>query len=169
MKIDNWSIIGNNNPYLAPELRSIFLHGIVDDHPRLGKNIKMTSSRIVTAEGLTITTKSGSVYELGNVDPKYLEYLKENNIEFNPEQPITFKEKRMWRIKYLFRWLKWIFEGRPTIKYPGKNCGCCGTWIGEEFTIPAYQSNGGWWDTWGLCEKGTGCRKNEIQSKSPYE
>jgi hypothetical protein len=90
MKLNNWSVVyGEQNPYLAPELRSARLHGIVDDHPRLGKNVEVTTSKIVKAEGLIITTNSGSIYELELVDLKYLEYLQENNINFNPKQPIT--------------------------------------------------------------------------------
>jgi hypothetical protein len=166
MKLNNWSVVGDNDPYRAPELRCARLHGIVDDHPRLGKNTEISTSSIMTAEGLIVITKSGSVYELGTVDPKYLEYLKENNINFNPEQPITMRKTKMWRIKYFFKWLKWKLEGSQMLSFPGKHCGCCGAWLNEPYTIPAYKSAAadGWWDSWGLCKKGEGCRKGEINA-----
>lgn len=43
----------------------------------------------------------------------------------------------------------------PYIKYNGFHCGCCGTWIEEEFTVPKWDSAGWWWDTIGLCN---GCK-----------
>jgi hypothetical protein len=39
------------------------------------------------------------------------------------------------------------------LSYPGYACRCCGKWTDEPFTIPKYQSAGGWWDTWGLCDE----------------
>jgi len=51
----------------------------------------------------------------------------------------------------LFRWLKWIIEGRPFVHYEGYTCGCCGKGWYIPFTIPTYQSSGEYWDTWGLC------------------
>jgi hypothetical protein len=53
----------------------------------------------------------------------------------------------------MIKWLKWIWQGRPFISYEGYNCGICGKWIWESFTIPTYKSAGEWWDTWGLCSQ----------------
>ena len=53
----------------------------------------------------------------------------------------------------LRRRIKWFFNGKPMIKYPGYNCGCCGSWNSEPFEIPEWYSDGKWWDTWGLCQK----------------
>lgn len=58
-------------------------------------------------------------------------------------------------IKYVF----WNLRGKPVIKYAGYNCGCCGKWVKRIFTIRDYESDGRWWDTWGLCPSGTGCNK----------
>lgn len=54
---------------------------------------------------------------------------------------------------YMFKWLKWIWKGKPVIKYPGYHCGCCGKWVDWEFFIPTYKSMGEWWDTWGICSQ----------------
>jgi hypothetical protein len=51
----------------------------------------------------------------------------------------------------IIRWLKWLWNGRPVIQYPGLHCGCCGEWVNRKFSIPTYKSTGEWWDTWGLC------------------
>lgn len=50
-------------------------------------------------------------------------------------------------------WIYWKLKGSPYIKYTGYNCGCCGEWINQEISIPTYQSEGTWWDTWGICDK----------------
>lgn len=58
----------------------------------------------------------------------------------------------------MFKWLKWIIKGRLIIYYLGFNCGCCGKWVKEPFSIPEYRSSGEWWDTWGLCNE---CQKGK--------
>jgi len=58
-----------------------------------------------------------------------------------------------------FYWLKWKLQGSPMIAYPGYNCGCCGAWVAKPFKIRTIDSCGKWWDTWGVCPVGTGCRK----------
>lgn len=57
----------------------------------------------------------------------------------------------------LFRKIKWYFQGKPMLSYPGYRCGCCGKWINEPFEIPTYESCGEYWDGWGTCP-GKGCQ-----------
>ena len=52
-----------------------------------------------------------------------------------------------------FRWMKWIFDGKPMVTYNGFNCGCCGKWITQKIEIPEYKSCGRWWDTIDLCNR----------------
>ena len=47
-------------------------------------------------------------------------------------------------IKKFFSYLKWLWKGKPVITYDGFNCGCCGEWIYEKYTIPTYKSAGRW-------------------------
>ncbi len=54
-------------------------------------------------------------------------------------------------MRRFLRWLVWRWRGRPIVHYVGYNCGCCGAWVAEPFTVPKYESAGQWWDTWGLC------------------
>ena len=51
----------------------------------------------------------------------------------------------------------WIKRGKPVVKYEGYNCGCCGTYWNIPFEIPEYDSEGKYWDTWGMCPIGKGC------------
>lgn len=64
-------------------------------------------------------------------------------------------------MKYFLKWLKWILKGKPMITYPGYNCGCCGKWIEEEFSIPEYKSEGEYWDTIGLCKDQKVCVRGD--------
>lgn len=48
------------------------------------------------------------------------------------------------------RWIRWLVAGRPVVNYTGANCGCCGRWYSEDFSVPAYLADP-WLDTWGLC------------------
>lgn len=93
-KMKNWSVVlGSRNYYLAPELDYLALAGEIFDHPKFDDGSYVTTSPIVSSDGLKISTKSNSVYLLdGEPSQEYKEYLKENNISYNPENPITFKE-----------------------------------------------------------------------------
>ena len=71
IKINNWSIIQDDDPFTAPEFRKRRLQGIVTGHPNIDDGEHATTSSIVSNAGKKITTSSGSVYELGAVDPDY--------------------------------------------------------------------------------------------------
>lgn len=90
MKLENWGIVSNPlNVFLPPELQSSHLVGTVDNHPVLGENKEMTSSKIVDVNGNKVTTHSGSVYELGTPHPDYIEYCKKSGVHVpTPEEPI---------------------------------------------------------------------------------
>ena len=47
----------------------------------------------------------------------------------------------------------WEKAGKPMITYTGFNCGLCGVWVKDTFSIPTYKSYNEWWDTWGMCQK----------------
>lgn len=93
-RLENWSVVpGSSDPYMAPELQSICLFGEVYGHPNPrhhdGKIVR--TSRVMDVSGKVVKTYSGSVYELGVVSPDYVEWMKSNNIPFDPENPITIK------------------------------------------------------------------------------
>jgi len=75
MRLEQWSIVFHGDLYKAPEQRIPRLLGAVYGHPIWpdGSLARTSPIDIVDAETETITTASGSVYELGEVDPAYEE------------------------------------------------------------------------------------------------
>ena len=73
MKLERWSVVLRLGPYQAPEQGAPCLAGIVYGHPAHadGKLVRTSPIESADAEAETVTTHSGSVYELGEVDPDY--------------------------------------------------------------------------------------------------
>ena len=68
--INNWAVV-TKDPYLAPELQHSHLNGNVENHPKHEKGKLIITTPIVGLIGDYIVTKSGSIYELGTIDPAY--------------------------------------------------------------------------------------------------
>jgi len=75
----------------------------------------------------------------------------------------------------MFLKLRWVLRGRPTISYPGYNCGLCGVWIAEPFIVNGYNLKQSvvygqgdslgietWGHTWGLCQRCIDDEKRRI-------
>ena len=76
IRIENWSIVQLGfDPYRPPEAQEQALHGTVYGHPGFGDGEEVTTSSIVsgaTCDGrITVRTRSGSEYELGEVSADY--------------------------------------------------------------------------------------------------
>ena len=72
MRIENWSLADTSyDPYKAPEQLRPRLAGKVYSHPRFADGEDVITSPIVGVEGDKVRTLSGSLYELGEVDPSY--------------------------------------------------------------------------------------------------
>ncbi len=85
MKLHEWCTVCIN-PYTAPEA-GICLVGRVEG------GAKVKTSIVVKVEGRLVTTASGSVYELLDPDPKWLDFLREHNIDLPTEkEPIRVKK-----------------------------------------------------------------------------
>jgi len=76
-----WSVVGDL--WKAPEIRNIRLCGYRNQEER-----RVVTSSVKETNGRTITTESGSVYILEDIDPDYLAFLRESGIEYDPENPI---------------------------------------------------------------------------------
>lgn len=74
-------------PFKAPEIKYLYLIGYLDTGERI-----LTSS-LVSATGRIVRTESGSLYQLCNPDQDYLNWMKEKNIPFDPENPVKIKGK----------------------------------------------------------------------------
>jgi hypothetical protein len=89
-RLHRWSVTQySDDPYLAPEQQCASLLGTRDTDGRFVK-----TSPVVKVEGKQITTRSGSVYILEDMDPDFRLWLEEEGIEYDPENPITFKKKK---------------------------------------------------------------------------
>lgn len=71
MRIENWSITICDDPYKAPELLGICLMGQVYGQEGKPEGRSVETSRIIKSKDGFVETQSGSVYELGQVDPDY--------------------------------------------------------------------------------------------------
>lgn len=72
MRIEEWAVVHPPNPYAAPETQTQSLHGRVFGHPKFKDGQRVTTSSIQgkNTSG-EVVTKSGSSYELGEIDPTY--------------------------------------------------------------------------------------------------
>lgn len=74
IKLEQWSIIypPNSNPYTPPEFKRAVLHGKVFGHSHYPDGKLISTSYIIrVSEEKYVHTKSGTVYELGEVNPRY--------------------------------------------------------------------------------------------------
>lgn len=101
MRLENWSVVLKEDPYLPPECWRPKLRGEVEFHRRkLGHGGPVSTSQPVklfqlvlrgaaTSAGIFVPfafgveTRSGSRYELGVVDPEWAEYLRTHS-KFSP-------------------------------------------------------------------------------------
>jgi len=92
IKIENWSlIVPDVDPYLAPELFSVRLHGEVHGHPNFVDGEEVTTSPIVSFNGRVVKTQN-SEYELGIVNQEYSKWYKENGegkCDLESDAPLT--------------------------------------------------------------------------------
>ncbi len=88
-RLENWCT-RINDPYAAPELQSIYLHGAVHDHPSFEDGKSISTSNIVDVKGNKITTSSGSVYLLGEPDLMFVAYCIENGVHV-PTKEVPIK------------------------------------------------------------------------------
>ncbi len=90
-KLENWCVTAVD-PWAAPETGAS-LGGYVYNHPNHIDGTPIVTSRIVETEGRFVTTYTGSVYELGEPAPLYVEYLKTIHKELDPINPVKMIKK----------------------------------------------------------------------------
>ena len=71
MRIEGWSLIGDFDPYQAPELQSVKLLGHVYGHPNHHDGKLIMTSNVTGIVDDDIIIYSGSRYVLGAIDPEY--------------------------------------------------------------------------------------------------
>ena len=81
IKIENWAMIFEGNPYLPPESQKSYIRGRVYGHPRFEDGTVVCSSNIedMNLKEGHIKTASGSTYHLGLPEQAWMRWLEENN------------------------------------------------------------------------------------------
>jgi hypothetical protein len=75
MILEKWALVLLGDPYTPPEAWTQALHGDVYGNPKFADGDSVTTTQIVSGrvegDNVLITTKSGSEYLLGVVNPNY--------------------------------------------------------------------------------------------------
>jgi hypothetical protein len=75
--------------YTAPERRDhVHLLGLVEGQHERGPKL---TSRVVGVDGRLVTTKSGTVYRLGEPAPAFLDWLRERGLTYDETRPVKVK------------------------------------------------------------------------------
>lgn len=89
MRIENWSVVGDPDPYKAPELHRQRIQGEVFGNSKFEDGKFIRTSDIGKVDGSEVITVSGSVYTLGEPSPDYVSWCRENGCHVpTPEEPI---------------------------------------------------------------------------------
>lgn len=88
IRIHNWAVVSDADPYKAPEQIRSHLNGTVEGHHRIPDGESVTTSAIEKTEGRLVTTSSGSIYVLGEPAKEYLKWLSDNGMQMDEENPV---------------------------------------------------------------------------------
>lgn len=73
-RLEDWAIITTEqNPLLAPKLLAKCLTGKLYNHPKFDDGVNVTTSAFTAQTDGCVVTNSGSIYELGAINPEYEE------------------------------------------------------------------------------------------------
>ncbi len=80
MRLENWFFSTQDSPYTPPEYATRSICGEVYGSRTFNDGDRVTTSVVIELDELnkTITTKSGSKYELGKPDSKWVDWVKKN-------------------------------------------------------------------------------------------
>lgn len=80
IRLERWAVVDSQpfDVFRAPECAVPCLRGEVFGHPRHPNGTRVTTSPIVGRDGDRVVTASGSVYELGEMEPGYAGFIKED-------------------------------------------------------------------------------------------
>jgi len=86
-RIEEWAIVGEANPYQAPELREMRLTGKVYNHPQFGDGEVVTTSPVRASAGRTVETYN-TTYDLGRMSEEYKEWCSSMGIDVDSSAPV---------------------------------------------------------------------------------
>lgn len=73
---------------MAPEICPRLLQGKVYGDSEHSDGTHLVTAEVRNVKGCIATTSDGLVYRLGEVDKGYRDFMRDNNIDFDPENPI---------------------------------------------------------------------------------
>ena len=86
-KLHNWD--AKQDPYGAPEVSPFAITGDVEGDPTRPNGRRVTTSPVMSVDGRTIKTWSGTTYWLGEPSPEYRSWLREHRPGWDSENPVT--------------------------------------------------------------------------------
>jgi hypothetical protein len=86
-RIEEWAIVGDANPYQAPELRELRITGLVYGHPRFNDGQVVTTSPVRASAGHTVETHN-TTYNLGRMSEEYKKWCSSMGIEVDASAPV---------------------------------------------------------------------------------
>lgn len=93
VRIENWSVGDHPDDWhIPPEVRPRVLRGVVYGHPRKPDGSRVRTNNIVKSVGRFVETASGTVYQLGEVDPEYDKWCRLMcGVFIDPDSPLKGK------------------------------------------------------------------------------
>lgn len=86
--LDNWYFVAlPSEPFHAPECTQGVFIGTVFGHPKKPDGETVRTNVLLKVEGLTVTTASGTVYELLQPSKEYREFAEGRNPDIDWKNP----------------------------------------------------------------------------------
>jgi len=97
IRIHDWKTVhASQDPYRAPESRGLAISGKVapgaDPRRPEGSSITTSAIDVSSIRGRRFRTRSGTLYVLGTIDPKFRAWLRKERPNWNHRKPLTIKE-----------------------------------------------------------------------------
>lgn len=85
-RLHRWSLGVDKDPYLAPEAQRRYLLGYRDQDTK-----RIQTSYIISVNGREVRTQN-SIYILEEIDEEYLQWLNENGLTYDANEPIKLRK-----------------------------------------------------------------------------
>lgn len=81
-RIENWGIVSDDDPWIAPEMRTQMFSGNIYNHPDFKDGTHVTTSSWIdyNEDERTIITAAGRTIVLGKPDKSYVKWCKDNGV-----------------------------------------------------------------------------------------
>lgn len=84
-RLESWS--AGRDPYKAPEISSLVLHGRVYGHDTFTDGETIITAGVTVVDGRAVTVADGHTFKLGEPARDYVDWMANEGIPFDPENP----------------------------------------------------------------------------------